>query len=182
MSSFTCSVSFSLPADATPDAALAYVEEALRNWHGCLQPPGFDNGDGTVADGDPMFDLDYTTVTVTMMTNDQIKELATYGAQERLKELDAQRVKIDEEREALMAFLQGGAELKAPVPVAGRTTRKPATPAQRKAASERMLKVWAKRRRDKKKAEKAAAEAGSATSPEPELPMTGTPQDTPVAP
>ena len=57
-------VTLDLPDGASSRAAKAYVLEAVQSWHGSLQPPGADMGDGTYADGDPMFHLDPDTVTV----------------------------------------------------------------------------------------------------------------------
>ena len=59
-------VSFKLPEGATREQAKQYVVDAVSQWHGSLQPPGADLGDGTKADGDPMFDLDANTVVVTL--------------------------------------------------------------------------------------------------------------------
>jgi len=57
-------VELTLPEGATQTRARAYVEEAVQCWAGSLQPPGADLGDGTVAQGDPMFNLDKDTVKV----------------------------------------------------------------------------------------------------------------------
>jgi len=59
-------VSFELPAGVDLSAARSYTDEAVRSWAGSLQPPGADNGDGTKAAGDPMFELDPETVSVTV--------------------------------------------------------------------------------------------------------------------
>ena len=58
-------VSLTLPEGATRFKAREYVTEAVRSWSGSLQPPGADLGDGTYAEGDPMFDLDPDSVWVT---------------------------------------------------------------------------------------------------------------------
>jgi hypothetical protein len=153
-------VSFPRPDGVTPEAALDYVEAAVRNWHGGLQPP-----DGEV-DGDPMFFLNADTVKV-RMTNDKMKELATYGAQERLKELDAQRLKIDEEREELMAFLSapGGPPARV-VSESSSRNRKPMSAAARLEASKRMTKIWAKRRKAKRAAATAPVELTPVAPPD----------------
>lgn len=57
-------VSFQLPEGATFDQAVAYTAQAVASWSGSLQPPGMDMGDGTFADGDPMFNLDAESVRV----------------------------------------------------------------------------------------------------------------------
>ena len=57
-------VSFELPDGASPLEGLTYTFDAVRSWSGSLQPPGAAMGDGTFADGDPMFNLDPNTVQV----------------------------------------------------------------------------------------------------------------------
>lgn len=57
-------VSFLLPEDCDIERAHGYIEESVRCWHGCLEPPHEDE-DGGWTDGDPMFNLDPDTVKVT---------------------------------------------------------------------------------------------------------------------
>lgn len=57
-------VSFELPDGASPGDGLSYTFDAVRSWSGSLEPPGASKGDGTYADGDPMFHLDKNTVQV----------------------------------------------------------------------------------------------------------------------
>ena len=57
-------VSLTVPAGATVKQAKEYVSEAIRSWSGSLQPPGADLGEGTIAEGDPMFNLDPDSVFV----------------------------------------------------------------------------------------------------------------------
>lgn len=53
-------VTFKLPPRATREEAESYVQEAVTNWHGSLEPT-FNNGSELIY-GDPMFDLDINSV------------------------------------------------------------------------------------------------------------------------
>lgn len=59
-------ISFALPEGATHVEAQAYVESAVKEWKGQLEPPNVDSGDGTLTEGDPMFDLDSDSVMVSV--------------------------------------------------------------------------------------------------------------------
>lgn len=60
--SFT--VTMKIPEKATLWEAQLYIEDAVKSWHGSLEPPGVDSGDGTLTKGNPMFDLDEDSVSV----------------------------------------------------------------------------------------------------------------------
>ena len=64
--SFT--VTMKIPEGVTLHRAKLYIEDAVRCWCGSLQPPGADLGDGTHAEGDPMFNLDQDSVDVRVQT------------------------------------------------------------------------------------------------------------------
>lgn len=57
-------VSFDLPEDATMTEAKEYVLNAVITYCGSLMPNPCNMGDGTWEDGDPMFDLDRSSVKV----------------------------------------------------------------------------------------------------------------------
>ena len=52
-------VSFDLPAGATREDALWYVDDAVSGWKGGLQPPRERSGE---SEGDPMFNLNPDSV------------------------------------------------------------------------------------------------------------------------
>lgn len=57
-------VEFDLPGDARISEAREYVEAAIHSYAGGLKPPGADESDPR---GNPMFDLDRTTIRITKM-------------------------------------------------------------------------------------------------------------------
>lgn len=60
-------VSFNLPPGVTIKDGMAYTKEAIQTWCGCYQPPGIDSGDGTLTEGDPIYDLDQSSVRVSRL-------------------------------------------------------------------------------------------------------------------
>ena len=58
-------VSMMVPAGATDSEAVGYVRNAVQDWCGQLQPPGWGpGGEDPSEPGDPMFSLNPSTVTV----------------------------------------------------------------------------------------------------------------------
>ena len=56
-------VGIDIPPNASMEEAESYILDAVKSWRGSLQPSRAD-GDGGIDLGDPMFDLDPTSVHV----------------------------------------------------------------------------------------------------------------------
>lgn len=63
----TLKVELDVPYGSNKTDVKAYVLDAIQTHRGSLQPPFADLGDGTFAEGDPLFDLDADSVKVTFL-------------------------------------------------------------------------------------------------------------------